>query len=78
MVNSKRNDIELIAPNFREQTTKEVLPPSELTIERHNANRFGLDGGDVNGSSEYSAGDIWLFPYWLGRYLQVISAANNK
>ena len=77
MVNSKRNDIERIAPNFREQTTKEVLPPSELTIERHNANRFTLDGGDVHGSSEYSAGDIWLFPYWLGRYLQVISASNK-
>jgi hypothetical protein len=54
-----------------------VLPPSELTIERHNANRFTLDGGDVHGSSEYSAGDIWLFPYWLGRYLQVISASNK-
>ncbi len=78
MVNSKRNDIERIAPNFREQSTKEVLPPSELTIERHNSNRFGLDGGDEHGSSEYSAGDIWLFPYWLGRYLQVISAPNSK
>ena len=23
------------------------------------------------GSSEYSAGDIWLLPYWMGRYLNI-------
>ncbi len=71
--NSQRKDIELIAPNFRRQTTKEVLPPDELGISRHNANRFDLDDGD-GGRSEYSAGDIWLLPYWIGRYLKVISA----
>ncbi len=73
MVNSHRNDIEPIPANFRRQTTKEVLPPSELHIQRHNANRFKLDGGDL-GSEEFSSGDIWLLPYWIGRYLQVISA----
>ena len=71
--NSQRKDIELIAPNFRRQTTKEVLPPDELDISRHNANRFDLNGGN-GGRSEYSAGDIWLLPYWMGRYLKVISA----
>lgn len=70
--NSHRQDIEKIEPNFREQTTKEVLPPDELRIARHNANRFVLDGGD-GGRSEYSAGDIWLLPYWMGRYLGIIS-----
>ena len=70
--NSQRKDIEVIAPNFRGQTIKEVLPPDELPINRHNANRFELDSGD-EGSSEYSAGDIWLLPYWMGRYLKVIS-----
>lgn len=69
--NSHRKDIQPIPENFRRQTTEEVLPPDELQIRRHNANRFGLDGGN-NGSSEYSAGDIWLLPYWLGRYLEVI------
>jgi len=73
MVNSRRNDIETIPANFRRQTTKEVLPPSELHIQRHNSNRFTLDGGDL-GSEEFSSGDIWLLPYWIGRYLQVISA----
>ncbi len=75
--NSERKDIELIAPNFRGQTTTEVLPPDELDISRHNANRFDLNGGR-NGTNEYSAGDIWLLPYWMGRYLEVISAPGNK
>lgn len=69
--NSHRKDIELLEANFRGQLTKEVLPPSETRIARHNANRFSLDGGNA-GKVEYSAGDIWLLPYWMGRYLEVI------
>lgn len=76
--NSNRKDIEFIPQNFRNQTIKEVLPPDELPINRHNANRFDLDGGDENGSAEYSAGDIWLLPYWMGRYLKVIDAPEGK
>lgn len=70
--NSDRKDIVTIEPNFREQSITEVLPAGELPVSRHNANRFDLDGGD-GGSSEYSAGDIWLLPYWMGRYLKVIT-----
>jgi hypothetical protein len=77
IVNSRRKDLDFIAPNFRRQTITEVLPPDELPIERHNANLFNLDGGN-NGKSENSAGDIWLLPYWLGRYLGVISAPQGK
>jgi len=69
--NSHRKDIEFLKPNFRNQTIKKVLPPDELKISRHNANRFVLDGGS-DGKAESSAGDIWLFPYWMGRYLKVI------
>lgn len=72
--NSHRKDIELIEPNFRRQTTKEVLPPDERPIKRHNSNTFDLDRIGVGGTSEESAGDIWLLPYWMGRYLGVISA----
>jgi hypothetical protein len=72
--NSERKDIILMPKNFRNQRIEEVLPPDELPINRHNSNRFDLDGGDENGSVEYSAGDIWLLPYWMGRYLKVISA----
>ena len=75
--NSDRKDIEFIPQNFRNQTIKEVLPPDELPISRHNSNRFDLDGGDENGSAEYSAGDIWLLPYWMGRYLKVIGDPAN-
>ncbi|MBG0860590.1 MAG: hypothetical protein IQL11_13910 [Bacteroidales bacterium] len=75
--NSHRKDIEMLGPGFRGQTTKEVLPPDELPVVRHNANRFDLDGrGD--GRSEYSAGDIWLLPYWMGRYLKVIGGPENR
>ena len=73
--NSHRQDITLIEPNFRGQTTAEVLPPDERPIRRHNANTFQLDSKSKNnGSSENSAGDIWLLPYWMGRWVGVISA----
>ncbi|GAB3779798.1 hypothetical protein GCM10028818_30930 [Spirosoma horti] len=77
--NSHRKDITTIAPNFRNQTTQEVLPPDETPIQRHNGNRFTLDRSKGNsGTSEHSAGDIWLLPYWMGRYLGVISAPAGK
>ena len=71
--NSHRKDIEFISPNFREQTIKEVLPPDERRIQRHNGNMFKLDKIGSDGTEEYSAGDIWLLPYWMGRYIGVIS-----
>jgi len=71
IINSERNDIEPLELNFRGQTIGSVLPPDELPIARHNSNRFNLDGGN-NGMSEHSAGDIWLLPYWMGRYLRII------
>ncbi|WP_259016405.1 hypothetical protein [Emticicia fluvialis] len=74
IMNSHRKDIEKVAPNFRNQTIKEVLPPDEGPIQRHNGNTFNLDRRGGNGTSEHSAGDIWLLPYWMGRYLGVISA----
>jgi len=73
VMNSHRKDIEFIEPNFREQTLTEVLPPDERPVQRHNANMFRLDRAGRNGTEEYSAGDIWLLPYWMGRYLGVIS-----
>nr|WP_287936740.1 hypothetical protein [Algoriphagus sp.] len=69
--NSHRKDIVTLPANFRRQSTETVLPPSETRIMKHNANRFTLDGGS-QGLNVYSAGDIWLLPYWMGRYLGVI------
>ena len=69
--NSHRKDLVRLPANFRRQSTESVLSPSETPIMRHNANRFTLDGGN-GGLAMYSAGDIWLLPYWMGRYLGVI------
>jgi len=74
IMNSHRKDITFLEPNFREQTLSEVLPPDERPVQRHNANMFRLDREYAkDGSEEFSAGDIWLLPYWMGRYLGVIS-----
>jgi hypothetical protein len=68
--NSHRKDLEFLGPNFREQTIRRVLPPDERPMSKYNGNAFRLDGGS-GGHREYS-GDIFLLPYWLGRYLNII------
>jgi hypothetical protein len=68
--NSHRKDIVLMPDNFRKQTTEVLLPPGERPMNRHNANAFELDDGE-GGMSEL-AGDEYLLPYWMGRYLKVI------
>ncbi|HYH57059.1 MAG TPA: hypothetical protein VD772_10630, partial [Anseongella sp.] len=73
--NSHRKDLVLLEPNFREQLTSELLPPGERPVHRHNANPFRLDGGE-EGRSEL-AGDEFLLPYWMGRYLKVINPTRN-
>lgn len=75
--NSERKDIELIPANFRGQTTKERLSLREAPIFRHNGQIFRLDNAG-DGSTLISAGDTWLLPYWMGRYLGVISAPKIK
>jgi hypothetical protein len=73
MKNSHRKDIEFLPDNFRKQTIKELLPLGELPLFRHNSNIYTLDS-EGNGQTLISAGDVWLLPYWLGRYLNMISA----
>jgi hypothetical protein len=68
--NSQRNDLTFLPDNFRRQTTEQVLPPDERPMSKYNGNAFRLDGGE-GGRREYS-GDIYLLPYWMGRYLGVI------
>ena len=75
--NSQRQDIELVPENFRGQTTAELLPLGELPLYRHNGQIFTLDR-DGNGQTLISAGDVWLLPYWMGRYLGLISAPNDN
>ena len=70
--NSHRKDIVMVEPNFRNQTISEVLSPAERPIQRHSQNMFNLDRDKAAGQQENSGGDIWLLPYWMGRYLGVI------
>ncbi|HSB93037.1 MAG TPA: hypothetical protein VLC28_07975 [Flavitalea sp.] len=70
--NSNRGDLDLMTENFRGQTTKEMLPLGEMPVLRHNAQVFKLDS-EGDGKTLISAGDTWLLPYWMGRYLGVIS-----
>jgi hypothetical protein len=69
--NSHRKDITFIKKNFWGQITSEVLPPDERPELKHNRNLFTLDAGDRQ--SELSAGDTFLLPYWMGRFLGIIS-----
>ncbi len=77
MQNSKRKDIELLPKNFKGQTTRNLLPLGEIPLFRHNGQIFTLDS-EGDGKTLISAGDTWLLPYWMGRYLGVISAPIDK
>ncbi|HRN48169.1 MAG TPA: hypothetical protein PK110_04375 [Niabella sp.] len=68
--NSIRKDLDFLEPNFRQQSTKEVLSPRERAAHRYNANEFSLDGG-YSGREELSGAE-YLLPYWMARYLKVI------
>ena len=74
--NSHRKDLQYLEPNFWGHTTTEVLPPDERPEIKHNRSVFKLDTGDRN--SELSAGDTFLLPYWMGRYLGFISAPKQN
>ncbi|RMD95021.1 MAG: hypothetical protein D6814_13835 [Calditrichaeota bacterium] len=68
--NSYRKDLTLLPANFRNQESKELLPPDERRLMRWNGNPFTLDGG-ASGYSERT-GETFLLPYWMGRYLKCI------
>jgi hypothetical protein len=72
--NSHRRDLELLPTdvhsNFRAQTNTQLLTKGERTANRHNTNEFMLDGG--HGAHRCLAGDEYLLPYWMARYLKVI------
>lgn len=68
--NSQRHDLQLLPRNIRNQYTLELLPPGEQPMHRHNANFFRLDGG--SGGHFELAGDEYLLPYWMARYLKLL------
>ena len=72
--NSHRKDLDFLPEdletNFRDQTTKELLPKGERPMNRHNTNEFRLDSH--RGSDRILTGDEYLLPYWMARYLRVL------
>ncbi len=68
--NSHRRDLTLLPKNFRGQESVELLPPDERPVMRWNGNPFVLDGG--NGGLTELAGDEFLLPYWMARYLKLL------
>ncbi len=74
--NSHRKDLVFLEPGFWGQNTSEVLPPDERPELKHNRSLFNLDAKDRQ--SELSAGDTYLLPYWMGRFLGVISPPVKK
>ncbi len=72
--NSHRKDLQLIKPNFRKQTVREILPPDERPLHLHNNASYRIDGGE--GASQEYPPYIYLLPYWMGRYAGAIGPAN--
>lgn len=72
--NSHRKDLtflpEDVHTNFRAQTVTEIIPKGERPMNRHNANEFALDAN--RGGVNELAGDEYLLPYWMARYLKLI------
>lgn len=71
--NSSRKDISFLPKPVRGQMIAEILPPDERPENKHNRNLFTLDSKS-NGSFELGPGDLYLLPYWMGRYFGKISA----
>jgi hypothetical protein len=71
--NSHRQDLEFIPrdihANFRAQTVTVLPPKGERPMNRHNTNEFNLDS---RGGNTILAGDEYLLPYWMARYLKVV------
>lgn len=70
--NSGRNDVRLVRKPYADAWQVDcVLPASERAILKWDANPYrAVDGED--GRTESPAAS-WLFPYWIGRYLGLIS-----
>jgi len=71
VLNSHRRDITPMPANFRYQELEELLPPDERRMTRWNSQPFTLNGG--NGGSTELAGDEFLLPYWMARYLKLLN-----
>ena len=68
--NDHRNDLPGIEPNIRGQEYVEVLPPDECPVHLHNM-AYINNGG--NGAVREDPPYLFLLPYWMGKYLNVMN-----
>ncbi len=71
--NSHRRDIAMdpARDRFGEAQSTILLPPDERPVMKWNGNPFQIDGG--NGGRTEDDGAFLLLPYWMGRYLGLLS-----
>lgn len=71
--NTRREDVELVRrPSIEPWQTDRLLPSDERRVNKWDGNPYTAHGG-TGGRSENSS-VYWLLPYWMGRYLGLISA----
>src|SRR5208282_3089080 len=71
--NSDRDGIAMdsATDRFQRRQATVLLPPDERPVMKWNSNPFDIDGGsDGRGEDD---GAAFLLPYWMGRYLGLIS-----
>jgi hypothetical protein len=73
--NSDRKDV-VIEKEFDREHQKQartLLPADERPVMKWNGNPFVIDGG--NGGYSEDDGAVFLLPYWMGRFLGVVTAS---
>ncbi|MBD2843996.1 hypothetical protein IDH44_02230 [Paenibacillus sp. IB182496] len=78
-----RQDVLYIEPGDRDDENKQTnyaLAPDERRIHKHNSNPFEADDQTSGANPDYNynkgdmeAGTVFLLPYWLGRYFEIIA-----
>ena len=77
VVNSNRKDVRMDdrPDRFRRSQTTTLLAPDERPVMKWNGNPFRVDGG--NGGRGEDDGAFFLLPYWMGRYLGLITETGD-
>jgi hypothetical protein len=75
VVNSDRKDVVMDKSLDRanERQAKTLLPADERPVMKWNGNPFVVDGG--NGGQSEDDGGFYLLAYWMGRFMNLVSAS---